>query len=164
MRSTFAFFLLALATLAVVAQANDCVVASCGSELRSCLRDPVCSTAVTCIQSCGPSNPACARTCTAQATSDEAFANVTSCAAQCSPDQSVWDLADDLLELEEPRLLGKCGFLKKAACAVAIGGAVAACGGPEDLPCIIKALKALHGCAKCFCEDHGCKDLCKHIC
>ena len=80
-------------------------------------------------------------------TNDEAFAYVTSCAAQCS----VWDLADDLLELE-PRLLGKCGFLKKAACAVAIGGAVAACGGPEDLPCIIKALKALHGCAKWYAD------------
>ncbi len=91
--------------------------------------------------------------CDGGSTNDEAFANVTACAAQCSPGQFVWDLADDLLELEEPRLLGKCGFLKKAACAVAIGGAVAACGGPEDLPCIIKALKALHGCAKWYADQ-----------
>jgi hypothetical protein len=68
-------------------------------------------------------------------------------------------------QLVEPELLGKCSWLKKASCAVAVAGAIAACGGPEDLPCVIAALKALDGCAACFCEDHchgACKDL--HLC
>nr|2LRD_A Chain A, Acanthaporin [Acanthamoeba culbertsoni]2LRE_A Chain A, Acanthaporin [Acanthamoeba culbertsoni]2LRE_B Chain B, Acanthaporin [Acanthamoeba culbertsoni] len=60
--------------------------------------------------------------------------------------------------------MGKCSVLKKVACAAAIAGAVAACGG-IDLPCVLAALKAAEGCASCFCEDHChgvCKDL--HLC
>jgi hypothetical protein len=104
---------------------------------------------------------ACATGCT-QAAGDPTFGALAQCASQClfSATTDVFDL---IAPVDAP--LGKCSWLKKAACAVGIAGAVAACGGPEDIPCILAALKALEGCATCFCEDH-CHGPCKalHLC
>jgi hypothetical protein len=103
----------------------------------------------------------CAQTCATKAGSDQAFGALSHCASQC-----LYSATTDVFELvAEPELLGKCSWIKKAACAVGIAGAVAACGGPEDIPCILAALKALEGCATCFCEDH-CHGPCQalHLC
>jgi hypothetical protein len=43
-----------------------------------------------------------------------------------------------------------CGLGKCLACSAALVAAVAACGGPEDLPCIAAALGAMSACIECI--------------
>lgn len=43
-----------------------------------------------------------------------------------------------------------CGLIKCAECSAAIAAAIAACGGPEDLPCIVAALGVGSTCLGCY--------------
>jgi hypothetical protein len=65
-----------------------------------------------------------------------AFTALTSCAAQCFPKSGTQVLGlvaafEQAIEVDAP--FKHCSFLKKAACAAGIAGAISACGGPEDL-------------------------------
>jgi hypothetical protein len=111
---------------------------------------------------CGPSDVSCAQGCATKAAGDQAFGALAQCASQCLHSAST-DVFDLIAPVDAP--FGKCSWIKKAACAIGIASAVAACGGPEDIICILAALKALEGCATCFCEDH-CHGPCQalHLC
>jgi hypothetical protein len=83
-----------------------------------------------------------------------AFTALASCAAQCIPTAGTQALGliaefEQAIQVDAP-FKKHCSFLKKAACAVGIAGAISACGGPEDLVCILKILSALHGCAEWY--------------
>jgi len=52
---------------------------------------------------------------------------------------------------------GGCSVLSLTGCTAALVGITAACGGPEDLPCIAAALSAISGCGLCLCELIGFK-------
>lgn len=43
-----------------------------------------------------------------------------------------------------------CGWIKCGECSAALAAAIAACGGPEDLPCIAASLGAMASCLGCL--------------
>lgn len=167
MRTFFAFVLL-LAVFSA-AKADNCVVDKCSAQLELCMHDTVCASALRCAVDCQPTDTACLQTCASKAAGNAAFTALASCAAQCIPTAGTQALGliaefEQAIQVDAP-FKKHCSFLKKAACAVGIAGAISACGGPEDLVCILKILSALHGCAECFCKSHchgACKDL--HLC
>ncbi|ELR13230.1 uncharacterized protein ACA1_100670 [Acanthamoeba castellanii str. Neff] len=153
MRAAFAFVFLLACSLFVAAQASNnvaqCIIAKCSAQVTACYEDPACLSAA----ECG---------CATKAAGDQAFGALAQCASQCLY-SSTTDVFDLIAPVDAP--FGKCSWIKKAACAIGIASAVAACGGPEDILCILAALKALEGCATCFCEDH-CHGPCQalHLC
>lgn len=152
-----------IATLLAVAQADTfgrCVVSKCSSEVYSCSLDPKCANAADCLSRCPPSaQSGCSRECTASAV----YANLTACSSQCVS-TGVADVISLVAPARADNIMAGCNAMKKAMCATAIAGAIVACGGPEDIPCILAALGALEGCVTCFCESKGCRGLCKHVC
>jgi len=50
---------------------------------------------------------------------------------------------------------GGCSPLAITGCTAALVGITAACGGPEDLPCIAAGLAAISGCGSCICQLIG---------
>lgn len=53
------------------------------------------------------------------------------------------------------QMLGGCSALSITGCTAALVGITAACGGPEDLPCIAAGLSAIAGCGPCICQLIG---------
>ncbi|ELR20196.1 uncharacterized protein ACA1_116680, partial [Acanthamoeba castellanii str. Neff] len=124
------------------------------------LLDPKCANAADCLSRCPPSaQSGCSRECTASAV----YANLTACSSQCVS-TGVADVISLVAPARADNIMAGCNAMKKAMCATAIAGAIVACGGPEDIPCILAALGALEGCVTCFCESKGCRGLCKHVC
>ena len=53
-----------------------------------------------------------------------------------------------------------CNLWSIVGCGAAVGATTVACGGPEDVPCILAAVGAISGCGQCFCQSVGCPSGC----
>jgi len=62
---------------------------------------------------------------------------------------SIDKVAEALSNTDSLNLKG-CPWYKDIECSAALAAAVVACGGPEDIPCIVAALGAMSSCIDCL--------------
>eukprot|EP00823_Brevimastigomonas_motovehiculus_P001591 TRINITY_DN12156_c0_g1_i1.p1 TRINITY_DN12156_c0_g1~~TRINITY_DN12156_c0_g1_i1.p1 ORF type:complete len:152 (+),score=9.76 TRINITY_DN12156_c0_g1_i1:71-526(+) len=129
-----------------------CVLSECAKPFIECHNSTDCRALMSHADSC--KDLSCQQNLLANPIAHE----LMTCSAKCAAN-SVTDTFSALYPTSFGPSNG-CSVWTMAGCAVAVAGAIAACGGPEDVPCILAILGGLTQCGRCFCQQIQCKCPC----